>query len=444
MPIDKDPIPKSPVCVRFSPKFHLFFLDTVKNVSWKSCSHGRRSAHFHSFRENSFCVWWVDKKLNSTKQGAFFRHFWVSKVITTAQADRVVSFSIFFQKSLKLKNIEWRWPTMTKIESKWGVMPKGTKTIFNCQKEQESRLRSMPIGGNCLPWTQPHWMGRPLLWTNVHLVSTKSPLWRKTQFSLLLALALKVRWFLSDTVTVLLVKGSNIPPFDRTFIPVQIGISCWAHPLIPLVMQSYWCRFWGIANRPPGSWPHSRRQTKLSMRLLKKIKLISGLTQVWAAEMGRIIKKIKVQFLYMFGTCTWYQQYICMRIIQPSLSTTPLLSHCRQRWQCTDAPAAVPIQIEVERTKHQNHSTTMSPLREVLALCVQAFSSFPLPHDLNWLRWAPQRTAASKCCFRTFRISGGGLFDWQSGSLVMQNTSNDEVMQNVAICFSFQALAKCQ
>ena len=153
-----------------------------------------------------------------------------------------------------------------------------------------SSLRSVLVVGSCLPWIQAHRMGTSLGWRKEHLVSTKNASWKYIQFSLLLALAsTKSDWYGerfvcrsslcgTNTSTVLLVRGSNIPPSGRTRIPVQRGVPCWALSSIALVMQSYWCRFWGTANRPPGSSPHFRLQKKLSRRSLYIISVIFGWT----------------------------------------------------------------------------------------------------------------------------------------------------------------------
>ena len=47
--------------------------------------------------ENRFCLPQVLKKLNSTERGALFRHFCVSKVITTAHAHKSGVIFHFFQ-----------------------------------------------------------------------------------------------------------------------------------------------------------------------------------------------------------------------------------------------------------------------------------------------------------------------------------------------------------
>ena len=62
-----------------------------------------RSALFLSFCKNRFCLSQLIKKLNSTERGAPFRHFCVSRVITTAHAHK--SGVIFFQELSNKKKL---------------------------------------------------------------------------------------------------------------------------------------------------------------------------------------------------------------------------------------------------------------------------------------------------------------------------------------------------
>ena len=77
-----------------------------------------RSALLLSFYENRFCLSQLIKKLNSTERGAPFRHFCVSKVITTAHAHKSHVIFHFFSKSFQTKQkIKPLRPKMTKIAS---------------------------------------------------------------------------------------------------------------------------------------------------------------------------------------------------------------------------------------------------------------------------------------------------------------------------------------
>ena len=87
-----------------------------------------RSAFLLSFCENRFCLSQLIKKLNSTERGALFRHFCVSKVITTAHAHKSgVIFHIQFSRAVKQKKIKALRPKMTKIPQGGGP---ALRTIF--------------------------------------------------------------------------------------------------------------------------------------------------------------------------------------------------------------------------------------------------------------------------------------------------------------------------
>ena len=74
-----------------------------------------RSALRLSFCENRLCVSQLIKKVNSTKRGAFFRHFCVSKVTTTAHALRSGVIFHFFPRAFKqTKKIKALRPKTTK------------------------------------------------------------------------------------------------------------------------------------------------------------------------------------------------------------------------------------------------------------------------------------------------------------------------------------------
>ena len=82
-----------------------------------------RSALPLSFCENRLYLSQLIKKLNSTERGALFRHFCVSKVITTAHAHKSGVIFHFFPRAFKQKKkIKALRPKMTKIASK-GVLP---------------------------------------------------------------------------------------------------------------------------------------------------------------------------------------------------------------------------------------------------------------------------------------------------------------------------------
>ena len=78
-----------------------------------------RSALLLSVCENGLCLSQLIKKLNSTERGALFRHFCVSKVITTAHAHKSGVIFHFFPRSFK-KKIKALRPKMTKIASRGG------------------------------------------------------------------------------------------------------------------------------------------------------------------------------------------------------------------------------------------------------------------------------------------------------------------------------------
>ena len=80
-----------------------------------------RSALLLSFCENRFGLSQLIKKLNSAERGALFRHFCVSKVITTAHAHKSgVIFPIFPRAFKQKKKIKALQPKMTEIASKGG------------------------------------------------------------------------------------------------------------------------------------------------------------------------------------------------------------------------------------------------------------------------------------------------------------------------------------
>ena len=63
----------------------------------------QQSALLLSFSENRLCLSQLVKKLNSTERGALFRHFCVSKVITTAHAHKSGVNFHFFPRAFKQK-----------------------------------------------------------------------------------------------------------------------------------------------------------------------------------------------------------------------------------------------------------------------------------------------------------------------------------------------------
>ena len=62
-----------------------------------------RSALLLSFCENRLCLSELIKKLNSTERGAFFPHFCVSKVITTAHVHKSGDIFHIFWKTFQTK-----------------------------------------------------------------------------------------------------------------------------------------------------------------------------------------------------------------------------------------------------------------------------------------------------------------------------------------------------
>ena len=78
----------------------------------KTWGNACRSALLRSFCENRFRLSQLVKKLNSTERGALFRHFCVSKVITTAHAHKSGVIFYFFQElsnKKKLRRHNQRW-----------------------------------------------------------------------------------------------------------------------------------------------------------------------------------------------------------------------------------------------------------------------------------------------------------------------------------------------
>ena len=66
---------------------------------------------FHSAK-TVFCQWRLVKKLNSTNWGAFFRHFWASKVISTTHEHKNGVLFLFYRRLFKqnLRSYDQRWP----------------------------------------------------------------------------------------------------------------------------------------------------------------------------------------------------------------------------------------------------------------------------------------------------------------------------------------------
>ena len=89
-----------------------------------------RSALLLSFCENRLCLSQLLKKLNSTERGALFRHFCVSKVITTAHAHKSGVIFHFFPRAFKQKKIKALRPKMTKIASRGGSCLKHIKRYY--------------------------------------------------------------------------------------------------------------------------------------------------------------------------------------------------------------------------------------------------------------------------------------------------------------------------
>ena len=69
-------------------------LGKIKKSDARFC----RSALLLSFCKNRLCLSQLIKKLNSTERGALFRHFCVSKAITSAHAHKSGVIFIFFQE----------------------------------------------------------------------------------------------------------------------------------------------------------------------------------------------------------------------------------------------------------------------------------------------------------------------------------------------------------
>ena len=101
--------------VKSSLKFEikLSLWSKIKNSKASFC----RSALLLLFCENRFCLSQLIEKLNSTEQGALFRHFWVSKVITTVHAHKSDVIFHIFTRAFKQKIRALR-PKMTKIASR--------------------------------------------------------------------------------------------------------------------------------------------------------------------------------------------------------------------------------------------------------------------------------------------------------------------------------------
>ena len=78
-----------------------------------------RSTLLLSFCVNRFCLSQFIKKFYSMKRGAFFRHFCVSKLITTAHAPKSSVIYHFFQE-LSNKKVKALRPNMTKVASRGG------------------------------------------------------------------------------------------------------------------------------------------------------------------------------------------------------------------------------------------------------------------------------------------------------------------------------------
>ena len=121
------------ICIRIS------FCKTSLLSPWvkikKSEASFCRSALLLSFCENRFCLSRLLKKVNSTERGALFRHFCVSKVITTAHAHKSGVIFHFF-KSFQTKKIKALRPKMTKIASRGSCL----KPSFKCYKSFKTEL----------------------------------------------------------------------------------------------------------------------------------------------------------------------------------------------------------------------------------------------------------------------------------------------------------------
>ena len=113
-----------------------------------------RSALLLSFCENRLCLSQLIKKFNATEQGAPFRHFCVSKVITTAHAHESGVIFPFFQE-LSRKKIKALRPKMTKIASIGFYKTKNRRSDKNilscfsphlCGLSKGSLLKTKPKG----------------------------------------------------------------------------------------------------------------------------------------------------------------------------------------------------------------------------------------------------------------------------------------------------------
>ena len=123
-----------------------------------------RSALLLSFCEKRLCLLQLLKKLNSTERGALFRHFCVSKVITTAHAHKSGVIFHFFPRACKQKKIKALRLKMTKIASRggpalrWGLWQILVKNHFSAyriwvhQKEDLSENISWKYERNWTPW----------------------------------------------------------------------------------------------------------------------------------------------------------------------------------------------------------------------------------------------------------------------------------------------------
>ena len=105
---------------------------------------------FHSAKTVSVYRNLIIKKLNSTERGALFRHFCVSKVITTAHAHKSgVIFHFFFQELSNKKYKKLR-PKKTKIASRTPfeanlVIFGRRASIFFCLKALGKKWKTTPL-----------------------------------------------------------------------------------------------------------------------------------------------------------------------------------------------------------------------------------------------------------------------------------------------------------
>ena len=112
-----------------------------------------RSALLLSFCENRFCLSQLIKMLNSTERGALFRHFCVSKVITTAHAHKSGVIFHFLPRAFKQKQNKALRPKMTKIASRGFPFFIRMRRSFNFQSiwSLQSRARkTVSRGGELL------------------------------------------------------------------------------------------------------------------------------------------------------------------------------------------------------------------------------------------------------------------------------------------------------